>query len=59
MTIGALAHAAGVGVETVRFYQGRGLLGVPRRPMQASGGTAKPSWPGCVSSAGRSGWASA
>ncbi len=34
MTIGALAVAAGVGVETVRFYQGRGLLGVPRRPMQ-------------------------
>ncbi len=34
MTIGALALAAGVGVETVRFYQGRGLLSVPRRPMQ-------------------------
>jgi len=34
MTIGALAVAAGVGVETVRFYQGRGLLAVPRRPVQ-------------------------
>ena len=34
MTIGALAAAAGVGVETVRFYQGRGLLGVPQRPLQ-------------------------
>lgn len=34
MTIGALALAAGVGVETVRFYQRRGLLGVPRRPTQ-------------------------
>ena len=26
MTIGALAAAAGVGVETVRYYQRRGLL---------------------------------
>lgn len=34
MTIGALATAAGVGVETVRFYQSRGLMGVPRKPLQ-------------------------
>ena len=32
MTIGALAEAAGVGVETVRYYQRRGLVGEPRRP---------------------------
>lgn len=32
MTIGALAHAAGVGVETVRYYQRRGLLAEPPRP---------------------------
>jgi MerR family mercuric resistance operon transcriptional regulator len=32
MTIGALAKAAGVGVETVRYYQRRGLLEEPRRP---------------------------
>lgn len=32
MTIGALARAAGVNVETVRFYQRRGLLRQPRRP---------------------------
>lgn len=31
MTISAFAHAAGVGVETVRFYQRRGLLGTPAR----------------------------
>jgi MerR family mercuric resistance operon transcriptional regulator len=31
MTIGALANEAGVGVETVRFYQRRGLLGEPTR----------------------------
>lgn len=37
MTIGALAKAGGVGVETVRYYQRRGLLGVPERP--ASGGS--------------------
>lgn len=31
-TIGGLAKAAGVGVETVRFYQRRGLLAEPARP---------------------------
>lgn len=31
MTIGKLAAAAGVGVETVRFYQRRGLIGTPSR----------------------------
>lgn len=31
MTISAFANAAGVGVETVRFYQRRGLLGTPAR----------------------------
>ena len=32
LTIGRLASAAGVGVETVRYYQRRGLLPVPTRP---------------------------
>jgi MerR family mercuric resistance operon transcriptional regulator len=31
LTIGKLANAAGVGVETVRYYQRRGLLPEPRR----------------------------
>ncbi|MGH6705905.1 MAG: MerR family transcriptional regulator [Sphingomicrobium sp.] len=31
LTIGTLARAAGVGVETVRFYQRRGLLAEPPR----------------------------
>ena len=31
MTIGKLASAGGVGVETVRFYQRRGLLAEPER----------------------------
>jgi len=31
LTIGKLAAAEGVGVETVRFYQRRGLLGQPER----------------------------
>ena len=31
LTIGSLAAEAGVGVETVRFYQRRGLLAVPPR----------------------------
>lgn len=34
LTIGALAQAAGVGVETVRYYQRRGLL---PQPVAASG----------------------
>ena len=31
LTIGSLAAEAGVGVETIRFYQRRGLLAVPPR----------------------------
>src|ERR1700689_719539 len=31
LTIGKFAEAGGVGVETVRFYQRRGLLGPPAR----------------------------
>ena len=36
MTIGKLAEAAGVGVETVRFYQRKGLLFDPK-PSQIAG----------------------
>jgi len=32
MTIGALAKAGGVNVETIRYYQRRGLLAEPERP---------------------------
>lgn len=32
LTIGRLARAAGVNVQTVRFYQRRGLLEIPSRP---------------------------
>jgi len=32
MTIGRLAKAAGVNVETIRYYQRRGLLVEPRKP---------------------------
>ncbi len=31
-TIAGLAREGGVGVETVRYYQRRGLLGTPQRP---------------------------
>ncbi|TAL54542.1 MerR family transcriptional regulator [Pandoraea sp.] len=34
MSIGALARAAGVHVETIRFYQLKGLLRTPARPAQ-------------------------
>jgi MerR family mercuric resistance operon transcriptional regulator len=33
MTIGQLARAASVNVETVRYYQRRGLIPTPPRPM--------------------------
>jgi len=33
MTIGAVAKAAGVGVETVRFYERKKLIGQPARPL--------------------------
>ncbi|WP_372981824.1 Hg(II)-responsive transcriptional regulator [Marinobacter sediminum] len=32
MTIGALAKAAGMGVETIRYYQRRGLVEEPEKP---------------------------
>lgn len=35
MTIAGLARAGGVGVETVRYYQRRGLLAVPTRGLDA------------------------
>lgn len=33
LTIGRLAKAAGVNVETVRYYQRRGLIDEPRKPL--------------------------
>lgn len=33
MTIGTLARAAGVNIETVRYYQRRGLIDTPRKPL--------------------------
>ena len=33
MTIGRLAKAAGINVETIRYYQRRGLLDEPRKPL--------------------------
>ncbi|MBI3935669.1 MAG: Hg(II)-responsive transcriptional regulator [Betaproteobacteria bacterium] len=33
LTIGAFARASGVNVETVRYYQRRGLLSEPRKPL--------------------------
>ena len=32
MTIGGLARSAGVNIETIRYYQRRGLIGTPRKP---------------------------
>ncbi len=38
MTIARLAEAGGVGVETVRYYQRRGLLPTPPRPYGGGSG---------------------
>ncbi len=38
LTIAGLAQGAGVGVETVRYYQRRGLLETPERPGSAGNG---------------------
>jgi MerR family mercuric resistance operon transcriptional regulator len=35
-TIGTLAKTAGVGIETIRFYQRRGLLDEPERPFHGA-----------------------
>ncbi len=35
LTIGVLAEAAGVNVETIRFYQRKGLMQEPDRPLGA------------------------
>jgi MerR family mercuric resistance operon transcriptional regulator len=36
LTIGGLAKQAGVGVETVRFYQRLGILRQPRKPVRGN-----------------------
>ena len=46
-TIGGLAKAAGVGVETVRYYQRRGLLPEPARP-PGEEGVAEGFCPACL-----------
>lgn len=38
MTIAGLAREGGVGVETVRYYQRRGLLDTPERPLGGGSG---------------------
>jgi Hg(II)-responsive transcriptional regulator len=35
LTIGGAAEAAGVGVETIRFYERRGLIDQPRKPVRS------------------------
>ena len=38
LTVGELAKATGVHVETVRYYQRRGLLATPERRLTPGGG---------------------
>jgi len=46
-TIGTLARQAGVNVETIRYYQRRGLVGEPDRPLGVCAATPKPTPGGC------------
>lgn len=34
LTIGKLANAAGVNVETIRFYERKGLITQPQKPIE-------------------------
>jgi MerR family transcriptional regulator, mercuric resistance operon regulatory protein len=43
-TISKLAKEAGVGVETVRFYERRGILRQPQAPLKAGGSTVTMRW---------------
>jgi len=52
MTIARLGAAAGVGVETVRYYQRRGLLACRRAPARC-GATGRRTCAGCASSDAR------
>ena len=46
LTIGAIAKAAGVNVETIRFYQRKGLLPEPDRPIGGIRPTDRRTWTG-------------
>ena len=48
MTIARLAQAGGVGVETVRYYQRRGLLETPPRPDGPGSGGGSSTLPPCA-----------
>lgn len=58
LTIGALAKAAGVNLETIRFYQRKGLMREPTRPLDGSAAMATRIWRAYASSSPRSGWGS-
>ena len=58
MTIGQLAEAARVNVETVRYYQRRGLLATPARPAGSIRRYPPQPWTGCASSSEHSCWGS-
>jgi MerR family mercuric resistance operon transcriptional regulator len=46
LTIGAFAKAAGVNVETIRFYQRKGCCPNRTSPTAAFAATARRTWPG-------------
>jgi hypothetical protein len=59
LTIGVLADAAGVNVETIRFYQRKGLMQEPDRPLGGIRRYGGRIWHACASSNRPSDWASA
>jgi len=59
MTIGSLANAAEINVETIRYYQRLGLMTEPEKPLRGIRRTTKSRWHGFDSSEGRDGWDSA
>ena len=58
LTIGGLAEAAEVNVETIRYYQRRGLLDEPDKPIGGQRRYSPPMQPAWPSSSARSSLAS-
>jgi hypothetical protein len=56
LTIGHIARSAGVNIETVRYYQRRGLVSLPPKRREVFGITRRRPRVGCVSSSARRHW---
>ncbi len=56
MTISRLAKKADVSIDTIRFYEGRGLIASPLERIRTIACTPKTTRHGCASSGGPRNW---